>query len=110
MKATITYIQLKSPLKVFHFTRLVAKIITQLKNSPYQGFASRGFWTKYYTITLWKNENDMKTFATSGAHLEAMKNSKAIAKEIRTITFDTEEFPSWKTARKILIDAKQIRY
>lgn len=110
MKATITYIELKSPLKVFSFTFLVSKIIKQLKDTNYQGFCSKGFWTKFYTITLWKNENDMKAFALNGAHLEAMKNSKKMAKEIKTITVDAESVPSWKEARKLLKEAKTIKY
>ena len=37
-------------------------------------FKKRGVWTKHYTMSLWKNEEEMKAFALSGAHLEAMKN------------------------------------
>lgn len=110
MKATVTYIELKSPLKVFLFVQLVSKILKQLKGTSYKGFRSQGFWTKYYTITLWNDETEMKAFASSGAHLEAMKNSKSFAKEIKTITFDTYVLPSWKDAKAALKQAKAIKY
>jgi hypothetical protein len=61
-------------------------------------------------MTLWNNENELKEFATSGAHLEAMKISKKIAKEIRTITIDADNLPNWKEAKKLLEKGKVITY
>ena len=61
-------------------------------------------------MTLWNNEAEMKEFAYSGAHLEAMKTSKEIAKEIRHITIDATELPNWKEAKKLLEGAKVIQY
>ena len=37
---------------------------------------------------------------------ELMKKSKQIAKEIRTITIDTDTLPSWDEAKKLLENAK----
>ena len=51
-------------------------------------------------------ESELNEFAKSGAHLEAMKQSKQIAKEIRTITIDTDTLPSWDEAKKLLENAK----
>jgi hypothetical protein len=61
-------------------------------------------------MSLWNNEQEMRDFAMSGAHLEAMKTSKKIAKEIRTITLEAEKLPDWKTAIKLLEKGKVIKY
>jgi hypothetical protein len=61
-------------------------------------------------MTLWNNENELKEFARSGAHLEAMKISKQIAKEIRTITIDADNLPNLKEAKKLLEKVKVITY
>ena len=102
MKATITSIELKGPLKFFALSANALNIINQLKATNFKDF----IWTKHYTMTLWNNESELKEFAKSGAHLEAMKKSKQIAKEIRTITIDTDTLPSWDEAKKLLENAK----
>jgi len=98
MKATITSIELEGP------------FMKQLKSTNYMDFKKRGFWTKHYTMTLWRSENEIKKFASSGAHKEAIRNSKRIAKEIRTITIDADELPSWSVAKKLLKKGKVIRF
>lgn len=110
MKATITSIELKGPLKFFALSTKALKIVRQLKSTNYSDFKKRGLWTKHYTMTLWNTEADMKQFAKSGAHLEAMKNSKDIAKEIRTVTIDTDKLPNWEEAKKLLETGKAINY
>ena len=69
-----------------------------------------GFWTTHYTMTLWKNEADLKDFARSGAHLKYMKTSGKIAKAIKTLTIDATEIPSWKEAKAMLENIKPINY
>ena len=110
MKVTITSIELKGPFKFFALSAKAFSITKQLKSSNYQGFRSSGFWTKHYTMTLWNNEEDLKTFARSGAHLKAMKSSKEIAKEIRTITIEADSLPNWKKAKRLLLNGKVIQY
>lgn len=110
MKLTITSIELKNPLKFFVLSFHALQILKQLQSDKQIGFKKRGFWTKHYTMSLWKNEADIKSFASSGAHLEAMKQSKKIAKEIRTLTIDAESFPEWKEAYKLLEKAKVLRF
>jgi hypothetical protein len=61
-------------------------------------------------MTLWKSEEELKDFARSGAHMEAMKISKDIAKEIGTITIDATELPDWSTAKELLNKAKVFKY
>lgn len=110
MKATITSIELKGPLKFFALSAKALEIIKQLKSTNYKDFKKKGIWNKHYTMTLWNNENDLKEFAKSGAHLDAMKKSKSIAKEIRTITVETDSLPTWKEAIKLLENAKVLKY
>lgn len=102
MIVTITSIELKSPFKFFQLSFLAMHITNQLKASKYVEFKNKGFWTKHYTMTLWRNEEDMKAFAHSGSHLDAMKESRSIAKEIRTITFEANSLPKWKEAQILL--------
>ena len=111
MKATITSIELKGPLKFFALSAQALQIVKQLKSTKHKAFKKRGFWTTHYTMTLWASEEDLKAFAHSGAHLNAMKMSKDIAKEIRTITIDAEQLPSWKEAKALLLrEGKVIEY
>ena len=110
MKATITSIELKGPLKFFALSAEALKILKQLKSANTVDFKKRGIWTKHYTMSLWKNEEDMRAFATSGAHLEAMKKSKTIAKEIRTVTIDADKLPDWKTALTLLEKGKVFKF
>lgn len=110
MKATITSIELKGPFKFFALSSMALAITKQLKATKYKAYKKRGIWTKHYTMTLWNNEEELKEFARSGAHLEAMKASKRIAKEIRTITIDAEELPNWREAKALLANGKVSRY
>ena len=110
MKATITYIELKGPLKFFALSSKAFSIIKQLKATDYKDFKKKGIWTKHYTMTLWNNEAELKEFAKSGAHLEAMKASSQMAKEIRTITIDADSLPNWKEAENLLKNGKVYRY
>ena len=110
MKATITSIELKGPFKFFALSCMALKIINQLKTSNCKEFKKTGFWTKHYTMTLWNNDEELSNFAKSGAHLEAMKKSSEIAKEIRTVTFEVDKLPDWKNAKKYLESAKVYKY
>lgn len=110
MKATLTSIELKGPLKFFALSAQALQILRQLKATRVKDFKKKGLWTTHYTMTLWENESDLQDFARSGAHLEAMKNAATIAKEIRTITIEAKSLPSWKEAKRILENAKAIRY
>lgn len=110
MKVTITSIELKGPFKFFVLSAQALKITRQLSASNAKDFKKRGFWTRHYTMTLWENEVSLDAFAGSGAHLEAMKKSREIAKEIRTYTYDADKLPSWSEAFKLLEKARVLRY
>lgn len=102
MKATITSIELKGPFKFFALSAQALKILKQLRATHCKDFKKKGLWTTHYTMTLWNSEEELKEFAKTGAHLEAMRNSGKIAKEIRTITVDATVLPNWEEAKKLL--------
>ncbi|MEM9674587.1 MAG: DUF3291 domain-containing protein [Bacteroidota bacterium] len=111
MKVTVTSIELKGPLKFFALSSRALKITRQLKATNCLKFKKRGFWTTHYTMTLWNSEEELKEFARSDAHLQAMKDSGKIAREIRTYTYDADHLPKWSTATQLLLHkAKIIRY
>jgi hypothetical protein len=110
MKATITSIKLKGPLKFFLLSWKALHIIRQLKTTNCKAFKKRGIWTMHYTMTLWNSKEELRAFSESGAHLEAMKMSKELAQEIRTITIDAEKLPDWKTAKQLLEQGHVIKY
>lgn len=56
----------------------------------------------HYTMSLWNSEDDLQSFARSGEHLEAMKQSKSMAKEIRTFTYESDSLPDWKDGKALL--------
>ena len=110
MKATITKIELRTPFHFFKLSLHALNILKQLKKSNYVDFKKTGIWTNHYTMTLWKNENDMNAFSRSGAHLQAMKESKKIAKRIKTVTIDVEKLPDWKKAKELLKSVEGTSY
>ena len=110
MIATITSIELKGPLKFFALSRKALRIVRQLKTTDCKKFKKQGLWTKHYTMSLWNSEEEMKAFAYSGAHMEIMKTSKEIAKEIRSVTIEATELPNWKEAKRLLEGGKVIKY
>lgn len=100
---TITSIKLRS---VWHFFRLSLfgmKISRQAKSE--KGFIkmkNTGFGYDHYTISVWKTEEDIKRFSHSGTHLEAIKQTRRIATEVRTFTYQTGELPRWAEVKKLL--------
>ena len=108
MKATITSITLKGPLKFFALSVQALAVTKQLKATACKEFKKQGFWNTHYTMTLWNNETELHDFARSGAHLAAMKTSKNIAQEIRTFTYETDSLPNWKEAKALLQEKAKV--
>ena len=111
MVATLTSLELKSPMKFIAFTRHVMKIVKQLKTSNCISFKLTGFWTRHYTMTLWKSAEDSRRFAREGPHVEAMKHSARVSKEIRTLTIEADSLPSWSEAKeRLLKEGRVLRF
>ena len=102
MIVSITSIELKGLFKFFALSHKAMYIRKQLRKSDCVSLKTKGLGKKHYTISMWNNEKDMKEFAHSGAHLEAMKTAQTIAKQIRVITYEVNELPDWENAQILL--------
>lgn len=111
MFVTITYIKLRSPIKYLALVGNAMKIALQLRNTNCLSYRFHGFWTKHYTMTSWDSVEAMKKFARSGSHLDAMKKSASISKEIRTLTIEASSLPKWSEAKSLLFkDGKILNF
>lgn len=102
MVVTITSLELKSPLRFFSLSYRALHIVRQIKQTGCLIYRSTGFWTLHYTLTAWNTVEELKTFSKSGAHLQAMKHASELAKEICTLTYETDHLPDWKEAKALL--------
>lgn len=109
MVITITSLRLR---KLWHFFVMSYRalfIVRQIKMQ--KGFIqmkNTGFGYLHFTLSVWKSEEDMKNFAKSGKHREAMQSSRSIATEIRTYTFHSENIPDWNEAKKLVLEKGKI--
>lgn len=102
MLISVTCLKLRSPFKIPLLIRYSATIFKQLESTNCLGVKTRGIWKNHYTMTQWESYEEMRDFAKSGAHKEAMKMSKTLAKEILVLSFEQDDAPSWKEVRKFL--------
>lgn len=102
MILVITCIRLKTPWKFFQLTLHAMHIVRQIKGSQCVGLKKLGFYKKHYTMSLWRNMEEMNQFARNDRHLEAMKKTSSMASEVSTLVMEAEEFPKWKEAKSIL--------
>ena len=103
MVVNVTSIRLRSWWKFFTLSYYAMHIVRQTKKQP--GFIkmkNTGFGYDHYTMSVWKDEESLRNFARTGAHLEAMKKSSALATEIRTYNFSADTMPDWKEVRRVL--------
>lgn len=106
---TVTSIRLKSVWYFFRLSLFGLKISRQAKSE--KGFIkmkNTGFGYDHYTLSVWESEEDIKRFARSGMHLEAMRQTGSIASEVRTYTYLTNTLPGWKEVKKLLKDKGKI--
>ncbi|PCE64006.1 DUF3291 domain-containing protein [Sediminicola luteus] len=104
MILSITYIRLKSLWHFFELSRYALHSVRQLKKGPCKKYKSTGFGLHHYTMSLWESEEDLKEFATSGAHKKAMQKSAKIAKEIHVLStpHSLDKLPTWTEAKTAL--------
>jgi heme-degrading monooxygenase HmoA len=109
MVITVTSIKLRKLRYFFILSYLGLKVQRGIKSK--KGFIwmkNTGFGYLHYTLTAWESETDMKSFARSAAHLEAMKWSRKLAAEIGVHTFETEDPPDWEKARKLVFESGRV--
>lgn len=109
MTVTITSIKLRKLRYFFILSYLGLKVQLGIKSKT--GFIrmkNTGFGYLHYTLTAWESEKDMKDFARSGEHREAMRWSRKLATEVRAYTFEAEELPDWKTAKELVFEKGRV--
>lgn len=105
MVIAVTSLKLRRLWGFFKMSYLSMHVVRQTKTQP--GFISMkhtGFGYLHYTLSVWKSEEEVKQFARSGAHREAMKFSRSLATEIRIYTFHCDKIPDWKEAKQLLLE------
>ncbi len=106
MFVTVTSLKLKSFWGFFKLSWFGLKISNQAaKEKGFIKMKNIGFGKLHFTLTQWQSDDDLKRFARSGEHLKAMKESGKLASEIRTYTYQADEFPSWQAAKSKLLDS-----
>lgn len=112
MFVTITSLKLKSFWGFFKLSWRGLQISNQAKREQgFVAFKNTGFGYTHYTLTLWQTEEDLKRFARSGEHLNAMKKSSELASEIRTYTYSDDQLPNWNEAKsKLLENSKTLTF
>lgn len=111
MILVITCIELKTPWKFFQLSIHAMHIVNQIKGSQCVALKKLGFYKKHYTMSLWRNRDEMSQFSRNGNHLEAMKKTASMAKEVRTFVIEAGEFPKWSEAKSLLTQkGKLLRY
>ena len=105
MVITVTSLRLRRLWGFFKLTYLAMHIVRQTKtHSGFISMKNTGFGYMHYTLSAWESEEDVKQFARTGAHREAMKFSRSLATEIRIYTFQCDKIPNWKDAKQLLLE------
>jgi hypothetical protein len=109
MVVTITSLRLRNPFLYFKLTYLALGIVGQIRKQPgFLKMKNTGFGYMHFTLSAWESEKDLKAFAHSGAHLQAMRESGNLATEIRIHTFPGERIPDWKEAKELVLEKGKV--
>ena len=105
MFISVTRIHLKSLSKFFPFMALNGKIQKQIKASP--GLISskvrmQNPWV-YWTLTAWQDKESMMRFRNNGTHMEAMKKSRELSSDMKSLNWEGEKLPGWREAAHRLL-------
>lgn len=104
MVITVTSLRLRRLWGYFKLTYLAMFVVKQTRTQP--GFIlmnNTGFGYLHYTLSVWETKEALEQFARTGAHLAAMKQSRQLATEINTYTFESTQIPDWKEAKQALL-------
>ena len=102
MILVLTHIQLKTPLQFFQLSMHAMRVVRQINDTPCIGFKKTGFWKGHYTMTLWRNMQEMQQFSRNGNHLTAVRASSVLAEKVTTLVLEANEFPRWREAKLLL--------
>lgn len=106
---SITGLRLKNRGYMLRFWWHAIRSMVQARKAPGNLSAeTRTIDGVHHTLSVWVDEQAMRTFLVSGAHLGAMKAFSAIATG-RTLGFTADRQPDWETAhRRWLSQAREV--
>lgn len=103
MYISITHLELKSITKIFNFLAFTSAVQKQIiKANGMKAWEASGFYKHFWTRTAWESKEQMMEFMRSGAHANAMKNSKDMAEKVDVYGYESDTLPSWKEAKWLL--------
>jgi len=109
MYISITSLKLRSLWGYFELSYKGLKISQQAQTqSGFIEMKNTGFGWLHYTISAWQSKEALQSFSHSGAHLEAIKSGQKLANEIRIYTYEGEQLPDWKEAKKLLAEKGRV--
>ena len=109
MYITVTSLRLRRFWHFFILGNYAFKTTKQMRSEKgFLRFKNRGFGRMQYTLSAWETEEDLKRFARSGEHKKSMQKTHKIALEVRTLTFQSDTFPDWKTAERLLLEKGRV--
>lgn len=97
--------------KLFRFLRMSKRIEQQAKTS--KGIVEvelhNSGISSFYAATLWESMEDMRSFAFSGDHHQAIIQSKELSQEIRLLYYEGDELPDKKEIAQLLETSPNVR-
>jgi hypothetical protein len=110
MIITITSLRLRSLWQFFRLSWFGFKIYQKAKGQKGNLLMhNTGFGYMHYTLSAWENEEAMRAFAYHGSiHTDAMKESRKLSTEIKTYTYQAEQVPDWKTAKRLVAEKGKV--
>lgn len=106
---SITGLKLKSQRHFFTFWWHAIRSMIQAKSSPGNISAeARTINGIHHTLSVWTDEKSMRTFITTGNHLQAMKAFNHIATG-KTFGYTTSNVPDWSDVHGLWLE-KGISY
>ncbi len=98
MVVSATMIKLKNVLRFYRYVKTADLLIKDTRKASGNIFAastSAGFHV-HFTKTAWRSEEDFERFRNSPDFRSYMSNFNKIASEIKTITWESDQVPTWK--------------
>jgi hypothetical protein len=113
MFISVTKLKVRSVWRLASFFMKTMPSLKQAQKAPGNLFAETHNFDllTYGTLSGWESEAAMRGYRNSGAHLEAMKVSRAMTVLLQSSHFETEERPTLADAlARMEADPKSIKY
>jgi len=105
MYVSITRFEIKSLFQLPRFIGHANRSFKQVLVAPGLIHADRSGqrFVYFWTLTAWESKQHMQNYLGSGDHLKAMQKAGEIAKSLDSFGYETDNIPSWKEARQLLL-------